>query len=86
MSYSVLLQDWTTVRGTTGTTTVIQQEAGYADLIGIKDLVVFAEVSHITNGPDLRFLPGRTRQPDTPAFGLFLFGAQDQRLARLDHD
>lgn len=54
MPHSILLQDWTTVRGNAAATVVVQQEDAYADLQGYRDVAVYPEVSDFGGGVQLQ--------------------------------
>ena len=45
-----LLADWTTLRGTAATPTVIQSEADYLDLSAYQDFVAWVEVQDVNTG------------------------------------
>jgi hypothetical protein len=45
MSHSMMLADWITIQAGSGGQTVIQNEAGWLDVSGYQDLVVYLQVS-----------------------------------------
>jgi hypothetical protein len=52
---SILLQDWTTVRGVGNTTTITQSEADWLDLEPYSDVVIWVEVAEATGTPYVLF-------------------------------
>ena len=48
--YGVLLQDWTTVRLTGATNTVVQSEELWLDVDDYRDVIFWLEVKHYTTG------------------------------------
>jgi hypothetical protein len=53
MAHSILLQDWTTVRGSTTSTVVSQPVNGYADMTAFRNWVAYVDVSDASGSPSM---------------------------------
>jgi hypothetical protein len=51
--HSFILQDWTTIRGGSGVSTVTQQETDWLDLAAFQDVVFWIDVKETTGSPTL---------------------------------
>jgi hypothetical protein len=51
--HTFILQDWITIRGGTGVTTITQPETSWLDLEPFQDVVFWVDVKESTGGPSL---------------------------------
>jgi hypothetical protein len=53
--HSFILQDWTTIRGASGVSTITQDEDGWLDLAPYQDVVFWLDLKESTNTPMITF-------------------------------
>jgi hypothetical protein len=59
--HSFILQDWTTIRGGTGATTVTQGENSWLDLTPYQDIVLWVDVREASGTPTITFQTSPTK-------------------------
>jgi hypothetical protein len=59
--HSFVLQDYTTIRGGTGASTITQGEAGWLDLSAYQDVIFYIDTREATGSPTIYFQTSPTK-------------------------